>query len=246
MLQGYFDSGERKRVYYTAGYIAFPQSWKLFNTKWRRFIGRNHLPYFHMTDYVARKDLYSDWSEEKRMAVMKHIVFIASETPKLGVGSALLLDDYARLSPEDSALIPAPYGLCLSTCLSMTARILAKRRVRHSINYVFEKGDTGQGTTKSILEELFAIPGNRRKFAFHALFFARKAEYPGLQLADVFAWETGRFIPKALGWDTEPERRSFLGLRKGNEHSAMLWDYEKLVALAQQRRLSEARKNSTS
>ncbi len=191
------------------------------------------LPHFHMTDYVARTGYYKGWSEKRRLAVMKRIVALASETARLGMAATLLPDDYDRLPEKDREVLPDPYGLCLMACLAKTARTLHRQGITgEEVEYVFESGDVGQGTTKSVLEELFAKPAKRKEFSFHSLRFASKAEFPGLQLADIFAFEAGRYVPFALGWDSSPERKCFQALRERNEHYGMLMDYEELTKLA--------------
>lgn len=217
MLQAYFDAGlqPKTHVYYVAGYVGFPEDWKVFDRKWRALLRRNSLPYFHMTDYEAGKNrYYRDWSKPKRIAVMERIVALASNAARLGIAATMLLGDYERLSADDrKALPPDPYGLCLTACIGRTARLLHDRGMTGGIDYVFESGDARQGTTKRHLEELFASPANRKKFAFNSLNFAPKAKCPGLQLADILAYETGRIVPRALDWVTSPERKSFRAWR---------------------------------
>jgi hypothetical protein len=239
MLRAYFDAGLKskpRRVFYVAGYVGYTDDWVHFNRKWRELLRRNDLPYFHMTDFVARCGFYKGWSEEKRLAVMKRIVTLGSNAVRLGVAATLLPDDYERLSESDRKLIPNPYGLCLTACIAKTARLLQRQGVRDSVAYVFEAGDAGQGTTRLALEELLANPARRRKYAFHSLSYAQKAAAVGLQLADVFAYETGRYVPHALGWESSEVRKSFQALQGGNAHYAMLFDYEELSKIAAKRR----------
>ena len=235
-LVAYFDAGRQGRVFYIAGYVGFSNDWTVFNRKWREMLRANDLPYFHMTDYVARQDHYKGWSEPKRLAVMKHIVALASGTARFGMDATFLLDDYERLPNEDYELLPDPYGLCLTACIGKTARTLHRRGIRDDVEYVFESGDPGQGTTKRDLEELFAIPAKRKEFSFRSLRFAGKAEFPGLQLADFFAFEAGRYVPRALGWNSSPERRCFRALLEGNDHYTMLFDFDELKKLAANQR----------
>jgi hypothetical protein len=186
MLRAYFDAGMKfkpRRVFYIAGYVGFPNDWTIFNRKWRAFLRVNELPFFHMTDYVARKGYYKGLTEKKRLAVMKRIVAVASENPLLGMAATLLPDDYDRLPEEDRELHPDRYGLCLIACLAKTTRMLQRQRIADNVEYVFELGDEGQGTTKSVVEEVFAKPAKRKKFRFHSLRFAEKTEFPGLQLS---------------------------------------------------------------
>lgn len=168
-LQGYFDAGfqPQTHVYYVAGYGGFLGHWKIFNRKWRAFLRRNNLVHFHMTDFMAGKNRhYRDWSDAKRSAVMERIVALAVESVRLGMAAALRLDDYERLSVEDKKLVPDPYGICLTACLSKTARLLHRSGITTAeIAYVFETGDRGQGRARVALEELFAKPAKRNQYA---------------------------------------------------------------------------------
>ncbi len=243
MLRAYFDAGfqPQTRVYYVAGYVGFPDHWTVFNRKWRAFLRRNGLPYFHMTDYVAGKNrYYRNWSDPKRIAVMERIVALAAEAVRLGMAAALHLDDYDRMSAEDQKLIPEPYGLCLTACIAKTARLLHRSGITTEIDYVFESGDAGQGRTRVALEELFANSAKKKQCALHSLTFEPKARFPGLQLADVLAWETGRYVPLALGWKSSPLRKSFRGLLVSNQHSGVLFDFDNLSQMAARERKRRA------
>src|SRR5689334_12941789 len=87
-------------------------------------------------------------SEAKRLAVMRRIVALASETTRIGMGATLLPDHYERLSQNDRELLPDSYGLCVTACIAKTARTLQRARIAEHVDYVFESGDAGQGTTK--------------------------------------------------------------------------------------------------
>jgi hypothetical protein len=245
-LLGFFDAGfqPQTRVYYIAGYVGTPDHWKVFNRKWRAFLRRNNLPHFHMTDYIAGKNrYYRDWTAAKRSAVMDRILALAVESDRFGSGrfgmaAALRLDDYERLSAEDKDLIPDLYGICLTACLSKTARLLHNYGLTTAeIDYVFEAGDRGQGRVRVALEELFAKPATRKHYSFRSLTFAGKGDFPGLQLADVLAWETGRYVPLALG-EAAPRtlREPFRKLLVGNRHHGVLFDYASLSDMAERER----------
>jgi hypothetical protein len=101
------------------------------------------------------------------------------------------------------------------------------------VDYVFESGDDGQGTVKEKLEEIFRDPAARTKYALGSLSFAGKTDFPALQLADVLAYETGRYVPHVLGWDTSPVRKVFQAmLDDGNPYASMLFNFEELSNIA--------------
>ncbi len=235
-LVAYFDAGLKpkpRRVFYIAGYVGRSTGWQTFNRKWRGLLRRNDLPYFRMTDFVARIGPYKDWSEPKRLAVMKRIVALASDASRLRVAATLLPDDYDRLPLEDKARIPSPYGLCLSACIARTAALFRGQGIAEPVDYVFESGDEGQGTVKQTLDEIFEKPAARTKYAYGSLRFAGKTDFPALQLADILAYETGRFVPFVLGWDTSPVRKGFQAmLDDGNPYVSMLFNFEELSNIA--------------
>ena len=203
------------------------------NRKWRELLRQNDLPYFRMTDFVARTGPYKGWSEPKRLAVMKRIVVLASNAFRLRMAATLLRDDYDRLPVEDKGRIPSPYGLCLSACIARTAALFREHGIAEPVDYVFESGDAGQGTVKKTLEEVFRDPAARVKYAFGSLKFAGKTDFPALQLADVLAYETGRYVPFVLGWDTSPVRKCFQAmLDDGNPYASMLFNFEELSNIA--------------
>ena len=235
-LVAYFDAGLRfkpQRIFYIAGYVGRASQWRIFNRKWRKLLCENDLLFFRMADFVARVGPYEGWSDPKRLAVMKRIVALGSDGSRLRVAATLLPDDYDRLPDEDRARIPDQYGLCLTACVGRIAAIFRAQGIKEPVDYVFESGDDGQGTVKARLEEIFRSRASRTKYAFGSLNFAGKTDFPALQLADILAYETGRFVPVVLGWDTSPVRQCFQAmLDDGNPYASMLFDLEELSKLA--------------
>ena len=241
MLRAYFDAGETSRGhrnYYMGGYVAPENSWVTFNRTWRRLLRDNDLEFFHMTDYVARQGRYKAWSESQRLGVMKRIVTYIGRTATLGVSAAVSMADYAALTPESKKLIGTPYSICAGACVGRVARRLRDLGINQRVAYVFELGDAGQGAVKNGMANVFSDPRHRERYLVQCYDFkSKRTNALGLQAADVLAFETGRFVPRAIRGDTSQAlRKSFEALLVGVRHSGVLFAAKELDGLVKANR----------
>lgn len=210
LLRAYLDAGytqNETRVYYVGGYLSRWDRWVQFNKKWRAFLSKNDLPYFRTADYESRKGLYKGWSIKERLAVIERVTFLIKETVDLGMAAAITLPDYEALTDADRRLIGDAYGICASACIAKVARALRQSGVEEPVEYIFELGDTGQARVASALAKLFADERRRKRFLFRSVSFEGKRDWPGLQIADFMAYETGKHVPRKIGLESRPMRK---------------------------------------
>src|SRR5262245_1995850 len=76
MLVAYFDeSGTHSGSLVTAvaGYVSTAPRWKRFAREWTEALGKANVDCFHMSEYESRKGVFADWSDKKRVAVIKRL-----------------------------------------------------------------------------------------------------------------------------------------------------------------------------
>jgi hypothetical protein len=239
ILRAYFDGGTRQkapRVAYIGGYLGRVQDWIRFNTKWRAFLRNNDLEVFHMAQYVARKGPYLGWSDARRLAVIRRALALITGTAKFGVSTAVLLDDYESFGKTAQQLLGSPYSLCVGGCVAKTARVLHDAGVKEDVAYVFELGDLGQGKVRVAFEELFRQPGFMKRYGILSVNFEDKRRLPGLQTADILAWESGRHVMDSLNAEDVPMRKSLEVLVNAIPHYGRVLRRDDLERMAERRR----------
>lgn len=115
-------------------------------------------------------------------------------------------------------------------------KFLRESNIEEEITYVFELGDRGQGTVRVAFEEIFSHESSRRQYMVHGFAFKPKQKTPGLQAADVSAFETGRYVPRMLASDPPPPRKCFERLLGALPHTGILFDAKRLAGLVAARR----------
>src|ERR1700722_12970222 len=99
VLLGYFDeSGTHagSRAVSVAGYLSTADRWLDFEKEWKQALNEYGLcpGYFHMTDFVARKGIYADWTDDERRDRLANLIDITNRHTLASVGFALPLRDY--------------------------------------------------------------------------------------------------------------------------------------------------------
>lgn len=125
MLSAYMDetghsSDEKQKFVGIAGLIAPAANWEAFEKKWKAALKLPYidLPFFHMTDFAARKKHYEGWSEVKRQTVLGKLFKVIETIHPLPFGALIPMDLYRDLSEEYKEFLMDPYYLCFSSALA--------------------------------------------------------------------------------------------------------------------------------
>jgi hypothetical protein len=145
-LWGYFDaSGTQKNpdglgryspAVSVSGYLATPKQWSNFQKEWKIVLDYAGIPYFHMTDFVARVKEYKGWTEEKRKMVFEALIAVVHRNVMYGIGSLVLLSDYREVINTEfrQAVVGQPYTFCGKMCLFAAAGWRRKSVTRTASN----------------------------------------------------------------------------------------------------------------
>jgi hypothetical protein len=117
---------EKQRFVGIAGLLAPAQNWETFESKWKSALKLPYidLPYFHMTDFAARKKAYKNWSEEKRRAVLSKLFTVIETAHPLPFGAIVPLELYRSLKDEHKEYFVDPYFLCFQSCVAACVTFL--------------------------------------------------------------------------------------------------------------------------
>src|SRR5687768_4606103 len=131
MLTAYIDEtghyrDEKQKFVGMAGLIAPAENWKEFKGKWKAALDLPYinLPYFHMTDFAARKKVYKDWSDEKRTKVYDKLLRVIEITHPLPLGAIISLEFYRKIEKEYQDYFRDPYVLCFQALLAVCTQFL--------------------------------------------------------------------------------------------------------------------------
>lgn len=209
-----------KKIVAIAAYLATVDAWARFEKDWAGVLRRGPFPYFHTTDFLARKPPFqNDWSNDRRNEFMERITVTASEYPILGVGAALVCDEYERLFPSDiQEGWRDPRLFAFHTLLAwLHGTITAPDSVLSvpkPLHFLIERQ---RGFVGNAIELFLAI---KQKFDATGLFGEIQQgdaiTYPPLQAVDVLAYEATR---KLVEGEYNPEaemRKPFAVLNRKN------------------------------
>lgn len=179
-----------------SGYLATPKQWKYFDEEWRIVLDYAGIPFFHMTEFVARVGFYEGWTEEKRKLVIEALIAVINRNVLYGIGALVLLEDYKEVvaTQRHWQVLGQPYTFCSKMCFYAAAMWADKYGYKDSIRYIFDQGDEHK---HEVLTAHTAACGDEETSAFYrfghgSLTFDRKDKVRPIQAADILAYEMYR------------------------------------------------------
>lgn len=218
-LWGYFDaSGTQKNpdgqgryspAVAVSGYLATPKQWSNFQKEWKIVLDIAGIPYFHMTDFVARVKEYKGWTQEKRDEIYQALLAVIQRNVMYGIGALVLLSDYREVINTEfrQAVVGQPFTFCSKMCLFAAAQWAERVGYKDSIRYVFDDGDQHKQdilkahTHACTDEELSAF----YRFSTGSLTFGHKDKVTPIQAADILAYEMYKEMYRNV-YPSEPKR----------------------------------------
>jgi hypothetical protein len=183
-----------------AGYAARVGDWHGFVSKWDNLLGKYEIPYSHILEMRRADPPFEGWNSHK----LADFVLEASPIIKkycgfgltVGVDKKHRITYAANMPPKTSP--DSAYGMCARQFFEkvpeFVARLMGLRHVR--VNFVFERHDQHFGDAERIFHELKRVEpifGER----LGTITPGEKADFAGLQAADLLAYTSRRFEPKA-------------------------------------------------
>jgi len=215
------------------GFVSDTGRWESFERRWQNFLDWAGIPFFHMTDFENRKQIYEGWSDEKRLTAIKRICKIIRQSALFGFQSAIVKRDYEALSDSDRRLIGDEYTLCANQCGQFVAEWQRKTGRDEPVAYVFEAGAPGANILHRVFTNTLNNEKLRKKFQLLSIRFERKHDFKPLQAADIMAYEAPKQTARRIGLVERPMRRIEEELIKKIEFKGQFfdaWGLEKFLA----------------
>ena len=204
------ESGDsrQERLCIVAGLVGSTRQWRLFERRWTR---ATHGRVFHSKEFFARKGgkrvgKYADWTDARATKYITSLCDVVLNGRLTIIGALVDVPAFmARNAGERRFLTAAPYEdrptggvwrgtgapskpyfLGFSTCIAQAIQC-KKRRSGGKVHYWFDRQDDYEGLAKQTFSRVAAMAVPWIRGCRH-LVYADKAEYPGLQAADLIAY----------------------------------------------------------
>jgi hypothetical protein len=187
----------KNRVATVCGYIGQVSEWRKFEQDWTPTLGRRPYRVKMMQHRVDLETWHGEftpergWNPYRRNAFLTELHPIIKSRTKVALGSAVIKEDWEDVMPDWlKRFFGGVYGWCAHECV-VASRVWCERPIRrykHPINWVFEKGASGQTQVAQMFAELERDPTLGKEFRIGTLKFASKDVVP-LQAADILAYE---------------------------------------------------------
>ena len=230
LVTAYFDESgaEDRPVFAVAAFLSSERKWKRFDEEWRKELRRRRVSIFHMTDFESRWGEFKDkdWSNDDRTAFIAQLAHIIKNTIIIGVGHAVLLQDFRCVFCPDASgeeLLRRAYVFLFHSCLDdfVTHLVPHLPPWDRRIACICEEREGVEGATVEKFQET-----RRRVPAWGEIFnitptFASKEAFRPLQSADILAYEGYKHVTNQFLGDQalRPVRKLFTSLDK----SRRLW-----------------------
>jgi hypothetical protein len=175
-----------------AGLLATEVAWKKFDDEWRAACGTEGLKEpFHMMDLAARKKQFKGWSEEKRQHLLGELFSVIGRAGAIPIGSVVCFRGFNALPPEVSRGFKDPHFLAFQTLsyqIAVAAGIAWQPGPATMVFAHHPEHSDGLANTAQLWEAEREHNPIVRLF-MESYVCGQQADYPGLQAADLWAYE---------------------------------------------------------
>jgi hypothetical protein len=196
---GHFDSPTSLYVG-MAGFVAEEDRWNSLVDVWQKLMSKSRLTRpFHMKDFAHRKGEFKGWSEHNRQFLLGILLDVIQTIKPIPVASIVSISDFRSLTPTQQSMLRSPYHICLQTC-THGSTVLSDLRPENNVRMVFAE-NVEYGAVQSSSDAHDRQQGNAARLwnaikaktiygpLMDSCVFGSPAEMPGLQVADIFAYE---------------------------------------------------------
>jgi hypothetical protein len=186
-IEVHFDeSGTDAKELTVAGYLFEATRIDEFCHLWNKQLAEHDLPYFHMVDCAHQAPPFDKMTKDETVRLAMRM---------MGLIKRFSINGFVCNIQNDKTKKATFYAQAVSQATGMVTEWAEKTSFEGSIAYFFENGD-GQGLADDYLKSIPNDPGlkSARRYAGHS--FVPKTGNPGVQAADLLAWQYHNFTKK--------------------------------------------------
>jgi hypothetical protein len=192
MLKAHFDDSGKwldptETAVVVAGAIADFDQWEIFDAKWKLVLNEFKVSELHMRDFAHFRGEYKNWNEPTRQNFIGQLLELAKMHIRKPIGALLPKDQFDELPQEvKEKWLGDPYIVCLWDTIGMSVDVAAEL-YDQDLEIVCDVQPKLQGKGKQVYHACKKYLLNRQRLKGFA--FASSKDFPGLQLADLIAYE---------------------------------------------------------
>lgn len=210
MYTGYFDESghvDSEQFVAVAGFVATDAKWQAFDVAWRAALVKHNARHLHTTDLMNYKRDFKHWNRAQEDALMRDLIDVIHSTGRIvAVGAVMAVDDFKALSVDLQGRLRNPFYTLFQQAISVAALEARDHPPGVVVNTVYSQtNEFAPDATK-----IFALMANREP-RIGTLQFADMRHTPGLQAADLLAYELYRYYKNKR---TKPEIKTRWALRQ--------------------------------
>jgi hypothetical protein len=212
----YFDeSGHRtdSKVLVVGGYVIRKSKAKTLDKLWRGVLRKYDLPYFHMVDCAHGNKHHARLSGAENIALETELIGLIKQYAEMGVATIIAPDRYeARPEDEDT------YVFAVRILLAVVAHELKRiDRTNGPVALFFEDGHDSEKKAARVVRE----HREHQPDTFKSYTFGGKADFPLLQMADLFVWHLAKYVKDKVE-GKRPRRKDYDSLTQQDHHHVYL------------------------
>jgi hypothetical protein len=206
------DSGKESQptmpVVTMAGYFAELDALNRVHQKWAQLLLKHGIPGIHMKELIHLSGTYRGlgWDMPKRDSVLNDFIGVIREEHLVGVGVAVKMSAWRGMVKEHRDVdFGTVQQFCLQRILRRVIDRLSSAHAEDTLALVFDRDPEFASNRINLFNALLAHRAAARKLLC-SITFADPWRYPGLQCADILAWETRKEMIQRLGGHQSTKR----------------------------------------
>lgn len=188
IVEAHFDeSGTGKRELTLAGYLFESDRIAEFCDQWSSELSRYGLPYFHMVDCAHGSKPFDKLDKIDRTRLQMKLMQLVKRYAITGIVCNIPnMKDNSSQSYSEAAINAAGLAVDWANRTAYDGKIA----------YFFESGAEGQGLLDGHFREVANCPSKEGHYRYAGHAFIPKRDNPGVQAADLLAWQYHNFTKK--------------------------------------------------